>query len=111
MFAQCAYHSKEHEAVIVSMGTGASCKPIWTASRNAIVSKTHPLHASLVHDYRSSSSSKNRSEDAEISEMAKWRKLFSNSTAAKEAGLPTLTATQRAYLEAAASHQRLDFKG
>lgn len=105
MFAQCAYHSKEHEAVIVSMGTGASCKPIWAASRNAIVSKTHPLHASLVHAYRSnSSSSSNRSGDAEISEMAKWWKLFSNSTVAKEAGLPTLTATQRAYLEAAASH-------
>ena len=97
-----AYHSKVHDAVIVSMGTGSACKPIWKASRNAIVSKTHPLHASLVQN--NSSQVEALVEDSEsVAEMAEWWKLLSNTTAAKEAGLPTITAIQRAYLKAAAA--------
>jgi CubicO group peptidase (beta-lactamase class C family) len=41
MFAQCAYFSVEHNAVIVSMGDGSSCTPAWTNGRSAIVSNSH----------------------------------------------------------------------
>ncbi len=47
--AQCFRHSPEHDAVIVSMGTGGSCGPEWTNSRAAIVSNTHPLFNSTFH--------------------------------------------------------------
>eukprot|EP00729_Bicosta_minor_P006994 gene6994-11262_t len=80
----------------------SACKPIWKASRNAIVSKNHPLHASLVQN--NSSQVEALVEDSEsVAEMAEWWKLLSNTTAAKEAGLPTITAIQRAYLKAAAA--------
>jgi len=43
MYSQCAYMTKDHEAIIVSMGqgdiTGALCSRAWTNSRNAIISK------------------------------------------------------------------------
>jgi len=43
MFSQCAYISRRHNAVVVSMGngeiTGSQCANAWAASRNAIVSR------------------------------------------------------------------------
>jgi len=43
MYSQCAYMSKRHEAVIVSMGagdiTGSGCVGAWIGSRDAIISK------------------------------------------------------------------------
>jgi len=43
MFSQCAYISRRHAAVVVSMGTGeitgGQCANAWAASRNAIVSR------------------------------------------------------------------------
>jgi hypothetical protein len=45
MFGQCAYTSKEHNAVIVSMGQGNGCSPAWTNGRSAIVSNDHPKYA------------------------------------------------------------------
>jgi CubicO group peptidase (beta-lactamase class C family) len=46
MFAQCAYFSHEHNAVIVSMGQGSVCGPAWQNGRHAIVSSDHPLYNS-----------------------------------------------------------------
>jgi hypothetical protein len=43
MFSQCAYISRRHAAVVISMGSGAisggECSNVWAASRNAIVSR------------------------------------------------------------------------
>lgn len=44
MYAQCAYFSKEHNAVVVSMGNGGSCGNVWSNTRDAIVSNDHPLY-------------------------------------------------------------------
>lgn len=42
MYSQCAYISKKHEALIISMGqgdiTGSGCSNAWVQSRNAIIS-------------------------------------------------------------------------
>jgi CubicO group peptidase (beta-lactamase class C family) len=43
--AQCGYWSKQHEAIVVSMGAGDSfepgCPPVWNNVRGAVVSKGH----------------------------------------------------------------------
>lgn len=43
MFAQCAYFSQEHNAIVVSMGQGSSCGPEWRNTRHALVSNDHAL--------------------------------------------------------------------
>lgn len=47
IFVQCAFFSKEHNAIVVSMGSDlfGSCNTgaVWNQARNAIVSKNHPL--------------------------------------------------------------------
>jgi CubicO group peptidase (beta-lactamase class C family) len=44
---QCVYISKEHEALIVSMGNDGSCGNAWSAGRSAIVSNDHPRYAEI----------------------------------------------------------------
>jgi|EP01047_Picozoa_sp_COSAG01_P012788 hypothetical protein len=42
--AQCVQFSPEHNAVIVSMGSGGGCGTAWSNTREAIVSRDHPLY-------------------------------------------------------------------
>lgn len=44
---QCVYISKEHEALIVSMGNDSNCGNAWSAGRGAIVSNDHPRYMEL----------------------------------------------------------------
>ena len=49
---QCAFFSREHQAIVVSMGDSLfqSCQThVWEQARSAIVSKDHPLYASTRH--------------------------------------------------------------
>lgn len=44
VFTQCAFFSREHNAIVVSMGSDlfASCKTgVWEQTRDSIVSKGH----------------------------------------------------------------------
>jgi CubicO group peptidase (beta-lactamase class C family) len=50
ILVQCAFFSREHDAIVVSMGSDLfrNCKTaVWEQARNAVVSKDHPLWTSL----------------------------------------------------------------
>lgn len=79
MYTQCAIMSKQHEAIIVSMGqalSGAGCTGIWTSSRNAIVSKAvrHLYNTtSEEEDFQEAIGQNNNSiPDEEILAMGKY---------------------------------------
>jgi hypothetical protein len=72
--AQCFRYSPEHQAVIVSMGTGGGCGPEWTNSRAAIVSDTHPsFNSSFVSGaLTATAEEKAASEAAWKAELISW---------------------------------------
>eukprot|EP01049_Picozoa_sp_SAG25_P001250 SAG25_NODE_52_length_18732_cov_99.030484_5_plen_115_part_00 len=47
--AQCVQFSPTHNAVIVSMGNVGNCGTAWSKTRQAIVSRDHPLYNATRH--------------------------------------------------------------
>eukprot|EP00040_Diaphanoeca_grandis_P028991 m.168688 g.168688 ORF g.168688 m.168688 type:complete len:383 (+) comp31533_c0_seq1:190-1338(+) len=50
VLVQCAFFSREHNAIVVSMGSDlfSSCEDnVWDQTRNAIVSRNHPMYAKV----------------------------------------------------------------
>lgn len=66
MYSQCAYMSKKHEALIISMGqgdiAGAGCVNAWIASRNAIVSED------VRHLYNTTQSAEERATEEALAQ-------------------------------------------
>jgi len=66
MFSQCAYMSKEHEALIISMGqgdiSGSGCVNAWIESRNAIISKD------VRHLYNTTQSAEERATEEALAQ-------------------------------------------
>jgi CubicO group peptidase (beta-lactamase class C family) len=79
MYAQCAFHSREHNAVVVSMGNGNSCVPAWTNGRSAIVSNDHPLYASTRN--------LNRTLDSDIKNANQQEAIIMSSTLSLRDGI------------------------
>jgi hypothetical protein len=64
---QCVYISKEHEALIVSMGNDSDCGNAWSAGRSAIVSSDHPRYAEIqaaVAAFKAENSNMSTEEEA-----------------------------------------------
>lgn len=48
MLGQCVYISKEHEAMVVTMGNDGGCGNVWSASRGALVSNDYPMYEEML---------------------------------------------------------------
>lgn len=107
MLAQCAYHSKLHNAVVVSMGSGAACRPIWALARDAVVSdgnRTAGTPGMTPEDTAATAAE----TKVQLEQMRALWPLLRNSTAARKAGFDLSDAeraTFKAVMEMAAAEK------